>query len=434
MNKPLLYVDMDNVLVDFQSGIDQLPQEIQIKYQGRLDEVPTIFSLMKPMENAIRSVYILAKHYDIYILSTSPWGNPSAWMDKLNWIQHYFSKEKGSLLYKRLILSHHKHLHKGDYIIDDRTANGVDKFEGEHIHFGSEQFPNWQTVTQFLLNQAKLQSMLDETRMQEAQAAITRFWQREINHEKIFVKTTALDELHSHDAKNIQHFLQTEYQCDAYHLSTNYGDFYCIVNKKDHPDFHDSISKLKAYYTAEYLDFAQDRNHILSSLSLFLGLENKTLSRKKALRINRYDELSVYQAGNVMGKWAQATAINHLKQQLDKIALPPTTLFEKVQQCYQRTPLLFKDHQGIFQAKEVALIYPPHHPFSTTLKVAFRQLSPSETQFNQLENGTKILFCHFEQGINLFDDNETTIEFTNLNKVSEILEIYQKIDGEWVKE
>ncbi|MGC6248544.1 hypothetical protein ACNO7P_08890 [Bisgaard Taxon 45] len=43
MNKPLLYIDMDNVLVDFQSGIDQLPQEIQIKYQGRLDEVPNIF-------------------------------------------------------------------------------------------------------------------------------------------------------------------------------------------------------------------------------------------------------------------------------------------------------------------------------------------------------------------------------------------------------
>ncbi|HDR1549325.1 TPA: hypothetical protein QB474_002049, partial [Pasteurella multocida] len=69
MSKPLLYIDMDNVLVDFQSGIDQLPQEVQMEYQGRLDEVPNIFSLMKPMENAIRSLYILAKHYDIYILS-----------------------------------------------------------------------------------------------------------------------------------------------------------------------------------------------------------------------------------------------------------------------------------------------------------------------------------------------------------------------------
>ncbi|HDR1806201.1 TPA: hypothetical protein QB606_001493 [Pasteurella multocida] len=158
MTKPLLYIDMDNVLVDFQSGIDQLPQEIQMEYQGRLDEVPNIFSLMKPMENAIRSVYILANHYDIYILSTSPWGNPTAWIDKLNWIQHYFDKEKGSLLYKRLILSHHKHLNKGDYIIDDRTANGVDKFEGEHIHFGSEQYPNWQIVTEALLTRANAMS------------------------------------------------------------------------------------------------------------------------------------------------------------------------------------------------------------------------------------------------------------------------------------
>ncbi|VEI57535.1 Uncharacterized protein conserved in bacteria [Pasteurella multocida] len=158
MNKPLLYVDIDNVLVDFKSGIDQLPEEVQIEYQGRLDEVPNIFSLMKPMENAIQSLYILDKYYDIYILSTSPWGNPTAWIDKLNWIQHYFGKEKDSLLYKRLILSHHKNLNKGDYIIDDRTANGVDKFEGEHIHFGSEQYPNWQIVTEALLTRANAMS------------------------------------------------------------------------------------------------------------------------------------------------------------------------------------------------------------------------------------------------------------------------------------
>jgi 5'-nucleotidase len=57
----------------------------------------------------------------------------------------------GEVAYKRLILSHHKHLNKGDYIIDDRTKNGVEHFEGEHIHFGTEQFPDWDSVCGYLL-------------------------------------------------------------------------------------------------------------------------------------------------------------------------------------------------------------------------------------------------------------------------------------------
>ncbi len=35
---------MDNVLVDFPSGIAQKPLSIQQEYEGRLDEVPHIFS------------------------------------------------------------------------------------------------------------------------------------------------------------------------------------------------------------------------------------------------------------------------------------------------------------------------------------------------------------------------------------------------------
>ena len=57
------------------------------------------------------------KKYHIYALSTAPWHNPSAWSDKVKWIQRYFGEEKGSALYKRLILSHHKNLNQGDYLL-----------------------------------------------------------------------------------------------------------------------------------------------------------------------------------------------------------------------------------------------------------------------------------------------------------------------------
>lgn len=141
-----LYVDMDNVLVDFPSGIAKVPKEIQDKYQDRLDEVPGIFSLMEPMPKAIESYNLLAKRFDTYILSTAPWHNPSAWSDKLLWVQKYL----GESAYKRLILSHHKNLNDGHYLIDDRTKNGADRFAGEHIHFGTMQFPDWPSVVSYL--------------------------------------------------------------------------------------------------------------------------------------------------------------------------------------------------------------------------------------------------------------------------------------------
>jgi hypothetical protein len=42
----ILYVDMDNVLVDFPSAFPHLSPEVLQEYEGRLDEVPGIFALM----------------------------------------------------------------------------------------------------------------------------------------------------------------------------------------------------------------------------------------------------------------------------------------------------------------------------------------------------------------------------------------------------
>lgn len=66
---------MDNVLVDFDSGINRLDSKILEKFKGRLDEVLGIFSLMKPMNGALESFEILSKKFDTYILSTAPWQN-----------------------------------------------------------------------------------------------------------------------------------------------------------------------------------------------------------------------------------------------------------------------------------------------------------------------------------------------------------------------
>ena len=147
MKKKILYVDLDNVLVDFQSGIVKLPEEVKIKFEGHLDDVPNIFSLMTPVKNAVECYNELCEHFDTYILSTASWENPSAWSDKLVWVKKYLKENA----YKRLILSHHKDLNKGDFLIDDRTKNGADRFEGELIQFKTSKFPDWITVKNYLL-------------------------------------------------------------------------------------------------------------------------------------------------------------------------------------------------------------------------------------------------------------------------------------------
>ena len=146
MNKKILHIDMDGVIVDFKSALEALGPEIVKEWGDKIDEYDGLFSLMKPMPGAIESVEVLAKHFDVYILTTAPWNNPSAWRDKLLWIKKYLPE----VAYKRLTITHSKHHVIGDYLIDDRFRWGVDKFSGEHIHFGTEKFPDWNSILDYL--------------------------------------------------------------------------------------------------------------------------------------------------------------------------------------------------------------------------------------------------------------------------------------------
>jgi 5'(3')-deoxyribonucleotidase len=139
---------MDGVLVNFQSGIDRLTEAEKIEYKDQEKNAPNIFSKMEPIEGAIEAYKMLAERYDTYILSTAPWNNETALGDKVAWAKKYL----GDTIYKRLILTHNKHLNVGHYLIDDRPhKNGAADFKGELIHFRSEKFPDWNSVLDFLL-------------------------------------------------------------------------------------------------------------------------------------------------------------------------------------------------------------------------------------------------------------------------------------------
>ena len=155
--KKIIYVDMDGVLVDLGSQIrnwfDKFPH-LKEKYNECPDHIPGIFRNPNPIDGSIESIHKLhnSGKYDLFIATTAPWGNPYAATDKRFWIEQWF----GRLFHKRLIITSRKDLLVGDYLIDDRVKNGAGEFgsivnRGQHIHFGSEKFPNWKSVTDFLL-------------------------------------------------------------------------------------------------------------------------------------------------------------------------------------------------------------------------------------------------------------------------------------------
>ena len=145
----LIYVDMDNVIVDFKSALRKrgLPEDTK-----NADDIEGIFSEMDPMPGAIEGYNeLVAMGHDVYILSTAPWKNPSAWSDKLLWVKEYL----GEVAYKRLILSHNKNLNSGDYLIDDRVANGAGEWGEKLLRFGLDKngqpfdYPNWDSIIEF---------------------------------------------------------------------------------------------------------------------------------------------------------------------------------------------------------------------------------------------------------------------------------------------
>lgn len=138
--KQVVYVDMDGVLCDYMGRCEELgidPDEAK--------HVPGFFRSLKPIKGAIEAYRKLHEVYDVYILSAASWTNPTACAEKIEWVNEYLSEA-----YKRVIFSHNKQLCQGDFLIDDRAKCGSDRFEGQWIQFGTDAFPDWDSVLTFI--------------------------------------------------------------------------------------------------------------------------------------------------------------------------------------------------------------------------------------------------------------------------------------------
>ena len=162
MNKPKLFLDMDNVLVDtllILNAIDMGGETV-----AKPDQIPGIFRDLPPVPGAIDAVNKLRDYYELYILSTAPWQNASAWQDKLIWLQHHFGDDEKSPFYKRVILAHDKSLSRTPEanLVDDRPYHGASgwddaKMDSQWVQYGYEPKMTWQTgLVELLIETAEV--------------------------------------------------------------------------------------------------------------------------------------------------------------------------------------------------------------------------------------------------------------------------------------
>ena len=148
--RELIFIDMDGVLADMESGMKAWSDKFGIPVKELFDKdfyhTPGFYRDLPPIPGACAAFNRIAKKYEVYILTAPSWENPSCYTDKRLWVEKYL----GNAAYKRLIITNDKSLFTGKALIDDRTKYGVTKFKGEHIHFNTGKFPDWNSVLDYL--------------------------------------------------------------------------------------------------------------------------------------------------------------------------------------------------------------------------------------------------------------------------------------------
>lgn len=143
----IVYVDMDHVLFDYEKGHGEHKKRYpEIEYPQSIEG---FFYSLDPLPGAIEGYRWLMEHpmVDEYILTAPSYMNPLSYTDKRKSIEKYFGLDAC----RKLILSPNKGLSKGHFLIDDNVeGKGQEDFEGELIQFGSEQYPDWDSVIAYL--------------------------------------------------------------------------------------------------------------------------------------------------------------------------------------------------------------------------------------------------------------------------------------------
>ena len=151
-NKKRIFIDMDGVLCNFNKAmLSRFLQNRNLKELTIEQEYPQskvgFFLNLEEMPDAIESFKKLQEKYDVWILTRPSFMNVQCYTEKAQWVMNHL----GFDVLKQTIMAGNKSLLKGDYLIDDMNTDHQSEFEGQWIEFGSDRFPNWKSVIDYLL-------------------------------------------------------------------------------------------------------------------------------------------------------------------------------------------------------------------------------------------------------------------------------------------
>lgn len=143
--RAVVHVDMDGVLCDYDGAWARAKEESGLEFP---QSQQGFFYSLEPLPGAIEGFKWLWNHplVDAHILTAPSPKNAYSYTEKRLWIEKHLGMD---VVYKTT-LAVDKSLVAGDYLIDDRLANGQLAFKGELIRFGSGDHPNWIVVREYL--------------------------------------------------------------------------------------------------------------------------------------------------------------------------------------------------------------------------------------------------------------------------------------------
>tara|TARA_R100000808_G_scaffold15915_1_gene36264 strand:- start:619 stop:1041 length:423 start_codon:yes stop_codon:yes gene_type:complete len=135
---------MDGVIADFDKEHKRLEKEKGEKIHR--PDLVVDFRVLDLIDGAHSALIRLNQDFDIYIASTPSWSRPETWGHKRDWIAKHFPWLK-----RKVILTHHKNLLKGDILIDDSRWRGQPDFEGTWFWFNKDwDNKNWKGCLEWI--------------------------------------------------------------------------------------------------------------------------------------------------------------------------------------------------------------------------------------------------------------------------------------------
>jgi 5'(3')-deoxyribonucleotidase len=148
MQPKTVLIDLDNTSVDFLTAKQEQHCPMERPFpQGRKG----FYLNLKPMPDAVEAIHAIENdpRYNVYFCTAPSMSllNTFCWSEKAESVIRLF----GEKFYHRLIMAFDKSMVNGEILIDDLSkGRGQERFKGEFILFGSEQYPDWQSIMNHL--------------------------------------------------------------------------------------------------------------------------------------------------------------------------------------------------------------------------------------------------------------------------------------------